>query len=143
MASVPTERARLEEASTRELVSQLLADVQMIVESELQLAKLELTDKRSRLQVAGGLIAAAAAVAVCAVGVLVAAAVLAVGVVLPEWAAAIIVGTGLAAVAVILYFAGRAKLRSVGSIAPTETIEATREDMAWIRREIERLRSTG
>jgi uncharacterized membrane protein YqjE len=142
MTSVPTEQARLGDASTRELVSRLLADVREIVEGEVQLAKLELTEKRSRLQVAGGLMAAAAVVAIFAIGVFVAAAVLALSLAVPAWAASLIVGVLLVTVALVLFFRGRAKMRSVGTLAPTEAIEATREDMAWIRREIERLRLT-
>ena len=71
------------------------------------------------------------------------AAVLALTIVLPAWAAALIVGAVLVAVATVLFILGRARLRSLGSLAPTETLEAAREDMAWIRRETERLRSTG
>jgi uncharacterized membrane protein YqjE len=142
MTSVPTEQARLGDASTRELVSRLLADVREIVDGEVQLAKLELTEKRSRLQEAGGLMAAGAVVAIFAIGVFVAAAVLALSLAVPAWAASLIVGVLLVTVALVLFFRGRAKMRSVGTLAPTEAIEATREDMAWMRREIERLRST-
>ena len=86
--------------------------------------------------------AAAAVVAVFAVGVLITAAVLALALVLPAWVAALIVGAVLVTVAVVLFFVGRSRMRSVGSLAPTETIEAAREDVAWIRRETERLRSS-
>jgi hypothetical protein len=68
--------------------------------------------------------------------------VLALAIVLPAWAAALIVGAVLVTVAVVLFFMGRARMQSVGSLAPTQTIEGAREDVAWIRRETERLRST-
>lgn len=142
MASVPTDQARLREAPTGELFRRLLADVRLIVERQAQLAKLELEDKGSRLRVAGVLMAAAVVVAVFTVGVFIAAAVLALAIVLPAWAAALIVGAVLVAVAAALFLMGRARMRSVGSLAPTETIEAAREDVAWIRRETERLQST-
>jgi uncharacterized membrane protein YqjE len=142
MASVPTEQERLRQAPVPELFRRLLTDVRLMVERQAQLAKLELEDKGSRLRVAGVLMAAAAVVAVFAVGVLITAAVLALALVLPAWAAALIVGAVLVTMAVVLFFVGRARMRSVGSLAPTETIDAAREDVAWIRRETERLRSS-
>ena len=143
MEYVPTEQERLRESPTSELSRRLLTDVRLIFGRQAQLAKLELEDKGSRLRTAGVEIAAAAVVAVFGVGVLIAAAVLALTIVLPAWAAALIVGAVLVAVAAVLFILGRARLRSLGSLAPTETLEAAREDMAWIRRETERLRSTG
>lgn len=143
MAYVPTEQERLRESPTSELFRRLLTDVRLIFGRQAQLAKLELEDKGSRLRTAGVEIAAAVVVAVFGVGVLIAAAVLALTIVLPAWAAALIVGAVLVAVAAVLFLLGRARLRSLGSLAPTETIEAAREDVAWIRRETERLRSTG
>ena len=143
MAYVPTEQERLRESPTSELSRRLLTDVRLIFGRQAQLAKLELEDKGSRLRTAGVEIAAAVVVAVFGVGVLIAAAVLALTIVLPAWAAALIVGAVLVAVAAVLFILGRARLRSLGSLAPTETLEAAREDMAWIRRETERLRSTG
>ena len=143
MAYVPTEQERLRESPTSELFRRLLTDVRLIFGRQAQLAKLELEDKWSRLRTAGVEIAAAVVVAVFGVGVLIAAAVLALTIVLPAWAAALIVGAVLVAVAAVLFLMGRARLRSLGSLAPTETIEAAREDVAWIRRETERLRSTG
>lgn len=143
MGYAPTEQERLRESPTSELFRRLLTDVRLIFGRQAQLAKLELEDKGSRLRTAGVEIAAAAVVAVFGVGVLIAAAVLALTMVLPAWAAALIVGAVLVAVAAVLFLMGRARLRSLGSLAPTETIEAAWEDVAWIRRETERLRSTG
>jgi fatty acid desaturase len=143
MAYVPTEQERLRESPTSELFRRLLTDVRLIFGRQAQLAKLELENKGSRLRTAGVEIAAAVVVAVLGVGVLIAAAVLALTIVLPAWAGALIVGALLVTVAAVLFLMGRARLRSLGSLAPTETIEAAREDVAWIRRETERLRSTG
>lgn len=143
MADVPTEQERLRESPTSELFRRLLTDVRLIFGRQAQLAKLELEDKGSRLRTAGMEIAAAVVIAVFGVGVLIATAVLALTIVLPAWAGALIVGAVLVTVAAVLFLMGRARLRSLGSLAPTETIEAAREDVAWIRRETERLRSTG
>ena len=142
MASIPIDRERLREATPSELLRSLLADLRLMLKREAELAKLEVKDKGSRLGIAGGILAGAAVVALLALGTLIAAAVLGLAIVLPPWAAALIVGTVLVVVAVIMFLVGRARMRAVGSLAPTATIETAREDMGWIRREAERLRST-
>jgi Putative Actinobacterial Holin-X, holin superfamily III len=142
MASVPTDKERLREAPPSDLMRSLLADIRLMLELEAELAKLEVKDKGSRLGIAGGILSGAAVVALLALGTLIAAAVAGLAIVLPLWAAALIVGTVLVVVAVVMFLVGRARMRAVGSLAPTATIETAREDMAWIRREAERLRPT-
>lgn len=142
MASIPTDRAHLHEAPPSELLRSLLADLRLMLKREAELAKLEVKDKGSRLGIAGGILAGAAVAALLAIGTLIAAAVLGLAIVLPPWAAALIVGAVLVLVAVVMVLIGRARMRAVGSLAPTATIETAREDMAWIHREAERLRST-
>jgi hypothetical protein len=142
MASVPTDRERMQEATVGDLLRGLLGDVRLILQREAELAKLEVKDKGSRLGIAGGILAATVVVALLALGTLIAAAVLGLAIVLPAWAAALVVGAALVIVAVALFLVGRARMRSVGSLAPTETIETAREDVEWLRREAERLRWT-
>ena len=142
MGSIPIDRERLREATPSELLRSLLADFRLMLQREAELAKLEVKANGSRLGIAGGILAGAAVVALLALGTLIAAAVLGLAIVLPPWAAALIVGTLLVVVAVVMLLIGRARMRAVGSLAPTATIETAREDMAWIHREAERLRST-
>jgi hypothetical protein len=142
MASVPIDQERRREAPPSELLRSLLADIRLMLEREAELAKLEVKDKGSRLGIAGGILVGAAVVALLALGTLIAAAVAGLAIVLPLWAAALIVGTVLVVVAVFIFLVGRARMRAVGSLAPTATIETAREDVTWIRREAERLRST-
>ena len=142
MASGPTDRERQREAPPSELLRSLLADIRLMLRWEAELAKLEVKDRGSRLGIAGGIMAGAAVVALLALGTLIAAAVAGLAIVLPLWAAALIVGTVLVMVAVVIFVVGRARMRAVGSLAPTATIETAREDVAWIRREAGRLRPT-
>ena len=142
MASGPTDRERLSEAPTSELLRSLLADIRLMLQREAELAKLEVKDRGSRLGIAGGILAGAAVVALLALGTLIAAAVLGLAIVLPPWAAALVVGTVLVVAAVVMFLVGRARMHAVGSLVPTATIETAREDVAWIRREGKRLRST-
>jgi Putative Actinobacterial Holin-X, holin superfamily III len=142
MASGSTDRERLREAAPSELMRSLLADIRLMLQREVELAKLEVKDRGSRLGIAGGILAGAAVVALLALGTLNAAAVAGLAIVIPLWAAALIVGTVLVVVAVVMFVVGRTRMRAVGSLAPTATIETAREDVEWIRREAERLRLT-
>ena len=141
MASVPTDRERLRDDPVAELLRSVVADIRLMVQREAELARLELKEKGSRMAIAGELVAGALAVGLFALGTLVAAAVLGLAIVLPAWASALSVGTLLVVVAAVLFLVGRERMRSVGSLAPTETIETVREDVAWMRRETERMRS--
>jgi hypothetical protein len=142
MEPIPTGREHVPDATAGDLLRSLLADIRLMLQREAELAKLEVKDKGSRLGVAGGILIGAAVVALLASATLVAAAVLGLTIQLPAWAAALIVGTVLVLVAVVLFLVGRARMRSVGPLTPTATLETAREDVAWIRREAERLRST-
>jgi hypothetical protein len=114
-----------------------------VLEREADLARLELTDKGGRLRSAGGLLAGAVVAALLALGTLTASAVLVLARTLPAWVAAMVVGAVLVIGALVLFVVGRSRVRSVGPLAPTGTIQTAREDVAWMRRETERLRTTG
>lgn len=142
MVSTQTDHEDARGASTAELLRSLLADLRLMIDRDAELARLELKDKRRRLQSAGGLLAGAVIAALLAFQTLTAAAVLAVAEVMPAWAAAILVFAVLVVVGLALFVMGRSKARSVGSLAPKETIQTAREDATWVRMETERLRST-
>jgi len=142
MASLPTDRERLHDAPPSELLRSLLADIRRMLQREAELAKLEVKDRGSRLGIAGGILAGSAVVALLGLGTLIAAAVAGLAIVLPLWSAALIVGAALAMVGMVMFLFGRARMRAVGSLAPTATMETAREDIAWVRREAERLRLT-
>jgi putative superfamily III holin-X len=142
MASVPTDHDGLGEAPLGGLLRSLLADVRLLSRREAELALVEVKLKASRLGLAGGLMAGAVLVAVFALGTLITAAVLGLAIVLPAWAAALVVGVALVAVAATLFLVGRARMKTMGPLAPTETIQTLREDVSWIRQETDRLRAT-
>ena len=126
-------------ASISELLRSLIADVTLIARREVELATIELKIKASEIGGAVALLGAGAVVGFLALGTLVAAVVLALAIVLPAWAAASIVGVLLLAGAAVLGFAGRARLRTAGPLAPTQTIGMVQEDIAWMRSETEQL----
>lgn len=142
MASIPTDQEQLDDRPFGGLLHSLLADIRLLSRREAELAVLELKVKASRLGLAGGLMGGAVVTALFAVGTLIAAAVLGLAIVLPAWAAAVIVGSVLVLVTATLLLVGRARMRALGPLAPTETIQTLREDVSWIRQEADRLRAT-
>ena len=142
MASVGTDPELPNVASIGGLLRALLGDMRLLTRREAELAVLELKVKASGLGVVGGLMAGAVLAALFAVGTLIAAAVLALAIVLPPWAAALVVGGVLALVAATLLAVGRARMKALGPLAPTETLQTLREDVEWIRQETDRLRAT-
>lgn len=123
------------------LLRSLVADVGLIARREAELAKIELKEKASKAGVAIGLLVAGAAFALYALGVLIAAAVLGLAIVLPAWAAASIVALALIVIAAVLALIGRAKLREGAPYAPTRTLATVEEDIGWMRRETEQLKT--
>ena len=67
---------------------------------------------------------------------------LALAIVLPAWAAALIVAVVLVAIAAALAQIGRARLRAAAPLAPTRTLETVQEDIEWIRLETEQLKTS-
>jgi MFS family permease len=130
------------DAPVSELVRELVADVTLLVRRETELATIEVKDKASRAGIAGGLLAGGATIALYALGTLIAAAVLGLAIVVPAWAAALIVALVLAVVATTLILVGRARLRAVGPLVPTRTLETVQEDIGWMREKTEELRTS-
>jgi Flp pilus assembly protein TadB len=103
------------------------------VKNELELLRRELTTKLKHAGIGVGLIVGACAFLFFALGVLVAAAVLGLAVVLPAWAAALIVAGVLLVITAILVFAGVAQLKRGTPAAPTQTILNVRKDVNAIK----------
>jgi len=137
-----TEDGSRRTAPVSELVRSLFADVALLARREAELAKIELKDKASKVGVAVGMLGAGALFAVLALETLIAAAVLALALVLPAWAAALIVGVVLIAVAAALVLVGRDRLRAAAPLAPTRTLDTVQEDIGWMRRETEQLKTS-
>lgn len=142
MATTDARNGSRRDAPVSELVSSLLADVALLVRRETELATIELKDKASKAGVAGGLLAGGAAIGLYALGTLIAAAVLGLAIVLPAWAAALIVGVVLAAVGAALIVVGRRRMRAAAPLAPTRTLETVQEDIGWMRQKTEELRTS-
>ena len=89
--STPTESA-----STGELITQMAAQTSRLVRDEIRLAQKEFQESAKHAGIGAGLFSVAGVFAVFGVATLIAAAVAALALVLPVWAAALIVGRRVA-----------------------------------------------
>lgn len=122
-----------QDASTGELVSRLSQEVTTLVRGELQLARLELTQKAKHAGAGAGAFGAAGIVALYGGGVLIATAVLALTLVLDAWLAALIVAVVLLAVAAGIALFGKKQVTEATPLAPERTTESVKRDLDAVK----------
>jgi len=115
------------------LVHRLSEQIPELVRSELRLAQAELTQKGKRAGLGIGMFSAAGLLAFLGISTLVACAVLALALVLPAWAAALIVAVLLFAGAGVAALAGKKEVEQATPPAPERTIANVREDVATVK----------
>jgi hypothetical protein len=116
-----------------EIAKDLTHDVSLLVRQEIELAKAEMTQKGRTAAPGIGMLGGAGVVALCAAGALTAFLVLVCSIFLPEWAAALIIGAVLAAVAYLLVRQGKERVSDAGKPIPEQTIETVKEDVEWTK----------
>lgn len=124
---------RDERHSVGELVSQAAEQLSRLVRQEMALAKQELAAKGRRAGRGGGLLGAAGAVAYAGFLALAGAGAAALSLVLPVWAAALIVTGVLFLIAAVLAVVGRGQLRRATPPTPEEALGSVRADVEAIR----------
>jgi hypothetical protein len=129
---------QIEDASVADLVRRASDDVKRLVQAEIALARAEMMRKGKQAGLGGGLLGAGAGLVYFAVAVFIAAAVLGIAVALPGWAAALIVGGGLVAMALVLALAGRIALRRSTPLVPREAIQSVKLDIDEVKGGIRR-----
>lgn len=119
--------------SLTDLLGMLGQDARVLIRQEAELAKLELRGKARTAVSSVALLAGAALLGLLAAGALTACAVLSIALVLPAWAAALVVGALAAVAAALLAFRGRDRMRSAMPPVPEQAIESVREDIEWAK----------
>ena len=104
-----------------------------LVHREIELVKVEVTTKLKELGKGSGLLAGAAIVALFMIGVLLTSAVLALSLVMPGWAAALVVAAFLLVVAVILGLIGYRILKKSMPLYPVDSIDSLQKDLRAIQ----------
>ncbi|CAM5643470.1 MULTISPECIES: phage holin family protein [Streptomyces] len=115
------------------LVSRASQQISELVREEMRLARAEMTQKGKRFGKGGGLFGAAGLVGFLAAQASVATCIAALALVLPLWAAALIVTAVLAAVAGVAALAGRKQIAKAGAPAPEQTIDSVKADLAEVK----------
>lgn len=120
------------ERSVGDLFGELSQEMSTLVRQEVQLAKAEMSQKASRVGKDLGFLAVGGAVAYAGFLALLAAAILALALILPGWAAALIVGVVVAAIGFFLVRKGLKDLKQTDP-APRETLQTMKEDVQWAK----------
>jgi uncharacterized membrane protein YqjE len=120
--------------SAGEIVKDILASAQEIIRSEVRLAKAEVREEATKAINAGTMLGGGAVVALYGLGFLFAAATAALALVIPFWAAALIVGGVLAIGGGAAIMAGLARWKTVHP-APEKTIADVKENVEWLKRQ--------
>jgi membrane protein len=129
----PVMTSRQDDRTLGEMFAKLSRDFQTLVHQELQLARLELTEKAARMRrglvfiIGGGALAYGAFLAVVAGIVL---GLIAAG--LPAWLAAFLAGLVLAGLGYLFIQSGLNSLRPK-DLTPHQTIDTLKEDAQWLR----------
>jgi uncharacterized membrane protein YqjE len=118
--------------STGQLISQLSEQTSTLVRSELQLAKVELTNSAKHAGLGAGLFSVAGVVAWFGLGTLIATAIIALDLMLPLWAAALIVTLVLFLAAGIAALVGKKQLAQAAP-TPERTVENVKLDVQEVK----------
>jgi VIT1/CCC1 family predicted Fe2+/Mn2+ transporter len=123
----------LRERPLGEVAKDLTSDLSLLVRQEIELAKAEMAQKGRTAAPGLGMFGGAGIVALCAAGAITAFLVLVFSLFLPDWAAALIVGAVLAALAYVLIRQGKERVADAGKPVPEQTIETVKEDVEWAK----------
>ncbi|HVV10334.1 phage holin family protein [Amycolatopsis sp.] len=123
----------VEDRSIARLIQDMSEQTRRLVRDEVQLAAAELKDKGKNAGLGAGLAGAAGVVAVFGALALVAAAILGLALVMPGWAAALVVGAALLVVAGIAALIGTRKIKRAVPPVPEEAAAGVAKDVQVVR----------
>ena len=129
------------ERPTAELLRELSDQTTTLVRKEIELAKVELSEKGKRAGAGAGLFGGAGVLGVFAFGCLTACAVLALATAVAAWLAALIVAVVYAAIAGAIALAGRRQLKRATPPVPEQAVDTTKEDVEWVKTRVKSARS--
>lgn len=120
------------DASLGELLSQLSSQTSRLVRDEIRLAHKEFQESARHAGVSAGLISVAGIIALLGALGLLTAAIAALALVLPVWAAALIIGAALLVIAGLAALVSRDQLEQVTPGAP-ETVASVKKDIDEVK----------
>ena len=135
MQSRMNEVRRIEERPLSELFSDLVTETSNLVRNEVALAKVEITNKASKIGKNIGSLVIGGAVAYAGVLAVGAAVIMLLGRVIPMWLSALIVGLIVVGIAWLMISKAITELQRV-DLKPEATVESVKEDAQWIKDQI-------
>ncbi|MCL4499655.1 MAG: phage holin family protein [Chloroflexi bacterium] len=127
-----TERRTSGEVGLAELVGGLASDVSLLIKQEIELAKTEMASAARTAAMMSGIIIAGIVVVLFGLFFLFFSAVFGLGVVLPTWAASMIIGGGLFVIGLFFVLSALTRL---GNIDPLpRTSKTIKESVEWLKR---------
>src|ERR1035437_6013424 len=116
-----------------ELLKELSEQTTMLVRQELELAKLELTEKGKKAGIGAGMFGGAGIVGFYAVGALTACLILALATAVDGWLAALIVAAIYGLAAGVLALSGKSKVQQAVPPVPEQAVDSVKEDVQWTK----------
>lgn len=135
MSTTNRTRVEGEEPTLGALVHQLSEQTSALVRSEVELAKAELAEKGRSAGIGIGLFSAAGLLALFGAAVTIATVILALALVLPAWAAALIVAVLLFIAAGGAALAGKSKVQEATPPTPERAMDGVPKDVATLKGE--------
>lgn len=114
------------------VLADIVGDIQQIIRAEFRLAKVEFSEELAKTRRRAMLAAAGLVFVMLSLGVLALAAVWALALVLPHWAAALVVGASLALIGGALTMTGINRMRDV-QLPPEKTVASIKENIQWAK----------
>ncbi len=119
------------DASIAELVKQLSEQTSRLAKQEVELAKVELTEKGKRAGIGAGLFGAAGVLGFYALGALMAGGILLLATAVTAWLAAVIVAAAVAIAAGVAALVGKSNVSQATPPIPEQATESVKEDVQW------------
>jgi hypothetical protein len=115
------------------LLRDLSEQTSTLVRRELELARLEMTEKGKRAGIGAGMLGGAGLVGLYALGALIAAAILALATAITPWVAAPVIAAVCGAIAGGLALVGKSKVSQATPPVPEQATESVKEDVRWTK----------
>lgn len=124
------------ERSIGELFGDLASETSTLLRQEVKLATVEITQKASYAGKQTSFVAVGACVGMLAMQAMLAAAIVGLAMVMPIWAAALVVGAVLAVVAAVIAMKGIAALTKM-RVAPEQTLLSVEDNQSWMKKQVQ------
>jgi hypothetical protein len=138
---MPQEKSGSGSDTVAELMRELSEQTTKLARQELELAKLELTEKGKRAGIGAGMFGGAGIVGLYGVGALTACLILALATAVTGWLAALIIAAVYAGVAGVLALVGKSKVQQAGPPLPEQATESVKKDVQWTKTRAKQARS--